>query len=193
MKTFLISDVDGVLNCETYGSSSWLDEWDWGREHGKAECLITNEVDGVKTIPLRWSPLLIFRLNQLVRHHDVHPIWLTTWGELAQTRLPQITGLNCGDWPVLGEPEFNENRAELKGEGEWWKLTAIRNWYEQQTTQHELLGDEFRFVWIDDQLRKRGCLLWTASLPAWQVLTINPVSRYGISPDEMTLIERFAQ
>jgi hypothetical protein len=181
MRTYLITDVDGVINCETKDDDHWLDEWGWGQSHGEAEALVANGAEEPQPFPLRWSPFLIFRLNRLVAIHDVHPVWLTTWCELAQTRLPQITGLNCSGWPVLGEREYDENR-----DGEWWKLTALRNWYEQQT-------DEFRFVWIDDQLRRRGCLLWTASLPEGQVLPINPVSRFGISPDEMDQIERFAQ
>lgn len=185
MRTYLISDVDGVINCETIGSKTWLNEWGWGLTYGKAEALITNEVDGVKTIPLRWSPLLTYRLNRLANREDVEPMWLTTWCELATTRLPQITGLDCSWWPVLGESEFNENRED----GEWWKLTAVRAWYEHRSG----LDEDFRFVWIDDQLRRRGCLLWTADLPKGRCLPINPVSRYGISPDEMTLIERFAQ
>lgn len=182
MTTYLLSDVDGVINCETTDSSTWLQEWGWGQGCGKAELLIANEAENPQTMPLRWSPNLIFRLNQLTRNHDVSPIWLTTWGELACARLPQITGLNSGDWPVLGMTEYDENRT-----GEWWKLTAIRKWYESQS------DPDFTFVWVDDQLRRRGCLLWTASLPAGQVLTINPRSRVGISPDEMSLIERFCQ
>jgi len=185
MRTYLFSDVDGVINCETKDDDRWLDEWGWGQGHGSAEALVTNWSGEVRTMPLRWSPFLIFRLNRLASIHDVQPIWLTTWCELASERLPQITGLDCSDWPVLGKREYDE-----WWDGEWWKLTALRNWYDETTHDH---GDEFRFIWIDDQLRRRGCLLWTASLPEGQVLTINPVSRFGISPEEMDQIERFAQ
>lgn len=189
MRTYVICDVDGVINVTTRGSTNWTQRWGWGPEHGAEKVLIGNENE-IKPMNLRWSPELISRLNILSKRPGVDFIWLTTWEQLAPAHLQQVMGLDCEDWPVLGNEEYvldSYSSMEHAPGREWWKLTAIRNWYADQMVEDE----DFRFVWLDDNLRRHGCLLWTASLPRNRVLTINPVSMFGINPEQMETIERW--
>lgn len=165
MSTDIYLDVDGVLNAV---SPSTPRSWGWG----ESECVTVNG------FPIRYSPLLVERLNALAAREDVTVWWLTTWERDAATLLAPAIGLNGSAWEVLGT---DEHYSKELADG-WWKWHAVVDHF---------LSSGTRAVWIDDDLGfDRKAQEWAAMHVAdGTLLTVSPATHRGLTVAEFDAIE----
>lgn len=154
-------DVDGVINALGRGRSPWPEG-----------SLRQRRING---FIITWSTDLIDRLNALAARPHVHFHWLTTWlSDAPQMLAPQIR-LDGADWPVVGA-----DHHETVAYPDWWKLHAIR----------EVISEDRRAVWIDDDLYEPKAKDWALTLGD-RIMVVQPDPRVGIGPDMMSMIEEW--
>lgn len=124
---------------------------------------------------VRYRPDVLKRLAHLHHTGVVEIRWLTAWFGSAHDHLEPALELPC--WPIEGRSDDTGNTA-------WWKI---------DTAQRVLAADPGRsLIWIDDDLdyaAEQDELDWLTN-PA---LLISPSSRFGLTHDQIDLIERFLQ
>jgi hypothetical protein len=96
---------------------------------------------------IQWDPRVIDAINDLHRSGVIEVQWLTTWGSGANGELRKLIGINELD--VACEPpgavaESWATYAPPTPSREWWKLTFIKQWHEENPGR--------KFVWTDDDI-----------------------------------------
>lgn len=136
----LVVDVDGVVSAVHPDGDVWGDEVTAGNLIG----------------PVRVSPTLCRRLDELGALPHVVPLWLTSWSAESRTRMDPFPGRN---WAAVAEQEdFGDAELDEDRLG-WWKWDALREWLEQHRDVRYL-------VWCDDYLSQP---LWDDAVDAHEL------------------------
>lgn len=159
----LILDVDGVVS--PVGDSETL----WGDE------VVGGDVFG----PVRISPTLCARLEELSRTPGVSCWWLTSWSVEMRAGMHTFPGR---DWPVVAEPS-----VATGPEQGWWKLAAVEIWLER----HPELS---AFAWCDDHLRggRPAAIRRRLSPRGVETLLLAPRTEVGLTPRHVDALEAWA-
>lgn len=118
----VVVDVDGVVSAVNPSEPTWGDE------------VVVGNVFG----PVRVSPTLCERLDDLASRPGVRCWWLTSWTVGMRADMETFPGR---DWPVIVEQSDMPAAGVL-----WWKLAAVEQWLDS----HPEIG---HLAWCDDHLR----------------------------------------
>lgn len=124
-------DVDGVVSAVHPEDDVWGDEVTAGHLFG----------------PVRVSPTMCRRMNELAALPHVVPMWLTSWHAESRQRMDPFPGRG---WPTLAGPDdLRDSPTDEDGLG-WWKWDALWAWLGHNRQIESL-------IWCDDHL---GLPLW---------------------------------
>jgi hypothetical protein len=159
----LYLDVDGVINAVHPGTPPF----GWPESSRQR----------INGYPITWAPAFVDLLNRVAETPGLGVYWLTTWCFDAPSILAPALGLKGEKWPVVGYDHWRRATGLP-----WWKHLAI--------VEH-LDGFTGPVLWIDDDHGSDpACRAWLSGQP--QVLTMDPVTSLGVTRDQATIIERFA-
>lgn len=195
MTTWILLDVDGVLNAAQAGGShptmsKRLEEFVYG---------------GGQYWPIRWNPKIVDALNDIGELPDVQFMWATTWRNYGNSGIRPALGLGKEgeehDWPVL-HPMLAE-RAQTTFPSIEWKIDAAREMAEPlyvndvRTTPDTPFKPGDRIVHIDDEFYGIRAAEGDDTLRylAWAQdnghLVIGPDPTFGIRPEDIAAIREF--
>jgi hypothetical protein len=126
------------------------------------------EIEG---FTITYSPEMGRRLKAL--EADIH--WLTTWEHMANKYIAPLLGFP--EFPVLEKEDFDKTRS-------WWKSGAA---------EMLMLSNIGRpLIWVDDDISYGEIQNELEWCHAWEgpIITVCPDPRKGITPTQMTIIER---
>lgn len=160
-------DFDGVMNVVARQDP---EDWGWGPS--------TSTRDAKVGYNIRYSSLMIDRINALAARPNAEFHWLTTHLEVAPTRIADAIGLKGQDWPVVGRPEWES----LTGRRDpWWKWVAFRE---------RFLAVGRRAVWIDDDLYDPHAQQWARPyVESGRLLLVQPRHYRALTTHELASIE----
>jgi hypothetical protein len=159
----LVLDVDGVVSPVHPVTSAWGDD----------------VVAGDFFSPVKISPRLCARLDQLNRMPGLSCCWLTSWTAEMRAGMEPFPGR---DWLTIAE------QADVAATGRrWWKLVALEEWLDRHPQICEL-------AWCDDHLRpaRRAAVRRRLAARGLDPLMLMPAPELGLTPLHLDLLVRWA-
>lgn len=167
-KNLILLDFDGVINASKYayvvGTRNY---WD-GVFH--TETLSMDD----KSFTVYYSPELVDIVNLWGRRGDTDIIWVTTWA----THTDQFMKLGFDKFEEAF-PEYSEDIPY----GGMWKPRVGASLIEK--------GGYEKYVWVDDDGTINGPYKKGPSLVRDKFLRINPMPDFGMTRDDMDLVEKY--
>jgi hypothetical protein len=162
MTRALVVDVDGVVS-PVHGHTAWGDD------------VVAGHVFG----PVRVSPTLCARLDQIAELPNQVCVWLTSWSEQMRKAMDPFPGRTWDTVPPV----------TCSSAWGWWKRVALEAWLDEHP-------DIDALCWLDDHLRPPArAALVRSRLTARGIntLLLAPRTAIGLTPQHLDRVEEWLQ